>query len=90
MTNRHLRRALLEKLGITRQALSLRAKKLKQQTPMTTTDAIYIIAHHNGIPLDRYLAPELIERVKALLSAAPGSASKAASRQGPRPAESGR
>jgi len=84
MTNRHLRRALLEKLGITRQALSLRAKKLKEQKPMTTTDAIYIIAQENGIPLERYLAPELIDRVKALLPVVPGPPVKAAPRQGPR------
>jgi len=90
MTNRHLRRALLEKLDITRQALSLRAKRLKQEKPMTTTDAIYIIAYYNGIPLERYLAPELIERVKALLAAAPSPAPKEAPRPDSRREGSGR
>jgi hypothetical protein len=71
MTNRHLRRALLEKLGITRQALSLRVKKIQQHMLITTTDATYVIAHQNGIALDRFLAPELVERVMALLPSVP-------------------
>jgi hypothetical protein len=71
MTNRHIRRALLEKLGITRQALSLRVKKLQARMSITTTDATYVIAHQNGIDLDTYLAPELANRVRALLPSVP-------------------
>jgi hypothetical protein len=71
MTNRHIRRALLDKLGITRQALSLRVKKLQQYVPITTTDATYIIAHRNGMALDRFLAPELVDHVMALLPTVP-------------------
>jgi hypothetical protein len=71
MTNRHIRRALLEKLGVTRQALSLRVKKLQHHVPITTTDATYVIAHRNGIELDRFLAPELANRVRALLPTVP-------------------
>ncbi len=55
MTNRELRRVLLEDLDITKQALSQRVKKLKKQFPMTTEDATYIIAHQQGIILDKYL-----------------------------------
>ncbi len=71
MTNRHIRRALLDKLGVTRQALSLRVKKLQDHAPITTTDATYVIAHRNGIDLDRYLSPELADRIRALLVSVP-------------------
>lgn len=71
MTNRHIRRALLDKLGVTRQALSLRVKKLQHRVPITTTDATYVIAHRNGIDLDRFLSPELADRIRTLLPTVP-------------------
>jgi hypothetical protein len=71
MTNRHIRRALLEKLGVTRQALSLRVKKLQHQVRITTTDAMYVIAHRNGIDLDAFLSPDLADRIRALLPTVP-------------------
>lgn len=67
MTNRQLRKALLEKLGVTPQALSQRVKKLKKQYPMTTEDATYVIAQREGIILDKYLNKETINHVGALL-----------------------
>ncbi len=70
MTNRKLRRALLEKLKITPQALSQRVKRLKKESPMTTTEAIYVVAHQNGIILDRFLSGDEIQRVRALLPGA--------------------
>jgi len=67
MTNRKLREVLLKKLGGTRQALSQRAQKLKEQYAMTTEDATYVIAQKEGIILDKYLDKETIDRVRSLL-----------------------
>jgi hypothetical protein len=71
MTNRRLRKALLEKLKITHQALSQRVKTLKRDRPMTTPEAVYLIAHQNGIALDKYLPQQEIESLRALLPTAP-------------------
>lgn len=65
--NRRLRRAVLDQLGITRQALSLRAKKLKSLYPLNTTDAVCLIADLCGIPLDQYLRRDEVVRLKGLL-----------------------
>lgn len=67
MTNRKLRQALLKKLQITPQALSLRVKGVKKERPMTTTDATYVIAHKCGIPLDRFLSSQDVDRVRSLM-----------------------
>lgn len=67
MTNTQLREALLKKLGITRQALSQRIQKLKQQYPMTTEDGTYVIAQQQGIILDKYLDKGTVDRVRGLL-----------------------
>lgn len=66
MTNRLLRKALLEKLNVTQPALSYRVKRLKKQCPMTTEDATYVIAQQEGIILDKYLDKETIDRVRSL------------------------
>lgn len=70
MTNRELRRALLEKLGVTPQALSYQVQKLKKQYPMTTEDATYVIAHREGITLDKYLDRAAVDRVRDLVQLA--------------------
>lgn len=67
MINKNLHKALLQKLNITRQAISQRAQKLKSQSPMTTADAVYVIAHQNGIALDKFLDLETIDRIRNLL-----------------------
>lgn len=67
MTNKELRKALLKKLGVTPQALSQRVQKLKENHPITTTDATYIIAQREGIILDRYLDKDTIGHVRGLL-----------------------
>lgn len=67
MTNRQLRKALLEKLGVTPQAVSQRVKKLKRRYAMTTEDATYVIAQQEGIILDKYLDKEIINHVRVLL-----------------------
>jgi len=64
MTNRKLRKALLEKLGITPQGLSYRVSKIKLQCPMSTEEATYVIAHKEGFPLDKYLDEPMLARVR--------------------------
>jgi Swt1-like HEPN len=66
-TNGSLRVALLAKLGITPQALSLRVQTKKKTSPMSTEDAVYLIAHEQGIKIDRYLSKETVDRVRALV-----------------------
>lgn len=65
-TNRELRRDLLKKLGITPQALSLRVQKKKAQSPMSTEEATYLIAHDTGLRIDKYLAGDQVEKIRAL------------------------
>lgn len=63
-----LHRALREKLGgVTRQAISARALNLKSQHPMTTEDAVCVIAHQNGIVLDKHLEKEVVDHVRGVL-----------------------
>ncbi len=71
MTNKQLREALLEKLGVTPQAVSQRIQKLKRRYPMTTEDATYVIAQQEGIILDKYLDKETIDRIRGLLQQIP-------------------
>jgi hypothetical protein len=67
VTNRELRRALLKRLNITPQALSLRAGKMKRQHgPMSTEDATYVIAHAEGIDLSKYLSAEEVSRIRTI------------------------
>jgi len=66
MTNKELRKALLQKLHISSQALYQQAKKLKTKLPMTTEDAIYVIAQREGIYLDKYLDKETVDRIRVL------------------------
>jgi hypothetical protein len=65
-TNPALRKALLEKLKVTPQALSQQVQKKRAQLPMTTEEATYIIAHEKGIKIHNYLAAEEMGQVRAL------------------------
>lgn len=67
MAYKELRKALLNKLGITPQALSQQAQKIKAHVPMTTEQAVCIIAQRNGIKLDKYLDEEMIHLIRDLL-----------------------
>lgn len=68
MVDRQVRRLILERLQITPQALSKRAKKIKANYgPMSTEEATYVIAHQEGIDLSRFLSIELIDRVRSLI-----------------------
>lgn len=67
-TDPNVRRELLDRLGITRQGLSYRAKKIKEAYgPMTTEEAVYVIAHLEGIDLSRHLPIAILDRVRALV-----------------------
>jgi hypothetical protein len=68
MVHREVRRELLRKLNITPQALSLRAQKIKATLgPMTTEEAVYLIAHQNGIDFSRILPISIVDRVRSLI-----------------------
>lgn len=68
MIHREVRRELLNKLKISRQALSQRAKQIKTKYgPMTTDEAVYIIAHVEGINLSKHLPLETLDRVRSLI-----------------------
>jgi hypothetical protein len=67
-TEPNVRRELLERLGITPQGLSYRAKKIKEAYgPMTTEEAVYVIAHQEGVDLSRHLPIATLDRVRALV-----------------------
>jgi hypothetical protein len=68
MVDRRIKKMLLNKLKITPQALSLQAKKLKAtHGPMTTEEAVYVIAHQQGIDLSRFLAIQELDRIRSLV-----------------------
>lgn len=68
MVDPHIKKLLLGKLRITPQALSLQAKKLKAtHGPMTTEEAVYVIAHQQGIDLSRFLPIQELDRVRSLV-----------------------
>jgi len=68
MVDRRVKKLLLDKLKVTHQALSLRAKKLKAAYgPMTTEEAVYVIAHQQGIDLSRLLSIQQLDRVRSLV-----------------------
>jgi hypothetical protein len=68
MVNRKVRKLLFEKLRVTPQALSQRAKRIKSGFgPMSTDEAVYVIAHQEGIDLSRHLPIEIIDRVRSLV-----------------------
>jgi hypothetical protein len=67
-TNRKLRSALLEKLGVSQQRLSQRVQRRKAELPMSTELATYTIAHEEGIDVSRFLDPDLTAQVRELVA----------------------
>lgn len=68
MIDRKVRRELLNKLRVSRQALNQRAKRLKDKYgPMTTEEAVYIIAHVERVDLAKYLPLETLDRIRSLI-----------------------
>lgn len=68
MVNKEVRSQLLKQLGISPQALSQRAKRLKDKYgPMTTDEAVYVIAHMEGVDLSKRLPLASLDRVRSLI-----------------------
>jgi len=68
MVHPKVRSQLLRQLDITKQALSQRAKRIKKRFgPMTTDEAVYVIAHLEGIDLSKYLPLATVDRVRGLV-----------------------
>lgn len=68
MVNKEIRTKLLSQLAISPQALSQRAARIKSKHgPMTTDEAVYVIAHIEGIDLSRYLVLNVLDRIRSLI-----------------------
>jgi hypothetical protein len=66
--NKGVRRDLFSRLKVSRQALNQRARRLKDKYgPMTTDEAVYVIAHMEGVDLGRYLPLETLDRIRSLV-----------------------
>lgn len=67
-TNRRLRTELLARLGCSPSALSQRADVIKKNYgPMSTEEAVYIIAHQNQFDLSKYVDLETVQRIRDIL-----------------------
>ena len=67
MTDKNLRKALLKQLNCTPSALSHRVKRIKKKNPMTTEEATYVIAHNEGILIDRYLDNDTVANIRKII-----------------------
>lgn len=68
MVNLEVRREIFAKLKISAQALSQRAKRIKNKYgPMTTEEAVYVIAHAEGIDLSKHLPLQVLDRIRSLV-----------------------
>ena len=66
VVNQTIRRLVLNEFRITKQGLSQRAKRLKDTYgPMTTEEAVYVIAHLEGIDLSKHLPLSVLDRIRA-------------------------
>ena len=81
MINKELKKELLKTLDISSSALSQQCKALKKRVPITTEDAVYVIAQRNNIILDKYLNNETVERVRALYQQVSQATQQIASRK---------
>lgn len=67
--NSAIRAELIKRLGnITRQGLDYRVKSLKGKLPMSSEDAIYVLAHQNKVDIGRHLDNETLTRVAGHVS----------------------
>lgn len=69
MSYQELRKAVIEKLGVTRQAVWGRADKLRKGPcgPMSLQEAIAVIAHEEGLDVSQWLEPPELERIRELV-----------------------
>lgn len=77
-TNREVKKTLLRTLGVTPQRLSQLAKARKKQLPMTTEQAVYTLAHENGVDLSKHLNKDETAEIRSLLAQLPARAHTAA------------
>jgi Swt1-like HEPN len=79
-TNPEVRRELLKRLGnVTPQRLSqLVGEVKKQHGPMSTADAVYVLAHQKGIDLTKYLDRDTVDRVRGMVPRTNGGLAAAA------------
>jgi hypothetical protein len=67
-TDRKVRAELLRRLRSSKQALSQRVSRIKKEHgPMSTEEAVYIIAHEKGIDLSKYLDKSTVDKVRTLI-----------------------
>jgi hypothetical protein len=67
-TNPELRNKLLKHLGCSPPALSQRVSVIKRKYgPMTTEDAVYLIAHKQEIDLSKYLDKNTVDKIRTLI-----------------------
>lgn len=71
MSYRQLRRDLLAKLGVTSQRLSQRVQEIKRVLPMSPQEATCILAHQEGLHLDRYLDKDKLPKIRQLIATLP-------------------
>ena len=84
-TNRKLRTALLLQMGVTPQRLSQKVARIKKlHGPMSTEDGTYLVAHHEGLDLSKYLPRGDVDRIRGMLPANGGAPQMAAQRK-PKP-----
>ena len=69
MVKREVRNELLAKLNnISHQALSKRAMRIKEKYgPLSTDEAVYIIAHTEGIDLSKHLPLGILDRIRSII-----------------------
>lgn len=67
-TNAAVKKALLTKLDVTPQRLSQMTKKRKQDLPMSTEQAVYTLAHENGIDVSKHLSKDETTEARGLVS----------------------
>jgi hypothetical protein len=72
LSKKDLKREVGKKLGITRQGVEWRAKKIKRSHgPMSTSDAICWIAVEEGLDLSKYLDQPGVDRIRQLMRTQP-------------------
>jgi len=69
-----LRSVLANKLGISERQVYNRAQELENRASIKVSDAIWVLAAQNQINLTKYLPPEVVDRVRRLLSEIPAPA----------------
>lgn len=82
--NPNVRAALVAKTGWSKQTLSANVKKKKKLTLMSTPEAWCVLAHEQGVPVDKFLNADERARVRALMQhvvpSSPQAAPKTAAR----------